>query len=98
MIAALDRAALLVYADARCEVWIRGSMNEQLILDQDGLLFCYPDDPTFRDALRRADVPDHDVVTVGDRDYVRHEFRAEADALEAALIAELRLQEDARPS
>lgn len=90
---ALREAAPLVYSDARCEVWIRGSLHEQLVLDEDGLLFCYPDDPAFRDALATAGVPAEDVETVGDRDYVRHEFRAEADALEDALIARLRLVE-----
>jgi hypothetical protein len=94
---ALRRAALLVYADARCEVWLRGGLGEQLVLDEDGTLYCYPDDPAFRDALAEASVPAEDVATVGDRDYVRHQFHAEADPLEDQLIAGLQLTEHRAP-
>lgn len=97
VLAALERAALLVYADARCEVWMRGGLGEQLVLDEDGVLYCYPDDPAFRDALAEAGVPAEDVTSVADRDYVRHQFHAEADRLEDQLIAELRLAEHRAP-
>ncbi|MEZ4241495.1 MAG: hypothetical protein R3F59_36165 [Myxococcota bacterium] len=97
VLAALERAALLVYADARCEVWMRGALGEQLVLDEDGVLYAYPDDPAFRDALGEAGVPPDDVESVGDRDYVRHEFRAEADALEDQLVAELHLVQHQAP-
>jgi hypothetical protein len=93
VIEALQDAALLVYCDARCEVWLRGALGEQIILDHDGLVFCYPDDPSFRDVLTSAGVPDEDVVTMADRDYVKHWFRAEADELELQLIQRLRLTE-----
>jgi hypothetical protein len=93
VLAALRDAAVLVYADARCELWMRGGLGEQLVLDEDGLLFAYPDDPAFRDALAEAGVPAVDVDTVADRDFVRHEFRSEADALEDGLIAALRMTE-----
>lgn len=93
VIAALGEAAPLVYGDARCEVWIRGRMGEQVVLDHDGLIYVYPDDPAFRDAVQAAGVPGRDVVTMAERDYVKHWFHAENDALEDALIASLRLTE-----
>ena len=91
LLEALDACAALVYGDARCEVWIRGGLGEQLVLDEDGLLFCYPDDPAFRDALAATGVPAEDVETVAERDYVKHWFHAEADALEEAFVRTLRL-------
>lgn len=93
VVAALAEAAPLVYHDARCEVWLRGHLNEQVVLDHDGVLYCYPDDPAFQDALREAGVPEGHVETVSDRDYVKHWFHAEADACETALVAALRLVE-----
>jgi hypothetical protein len=88
---ALSAAALLVYCDARGEVWIRGRLGEQVVLDEDGLLYCYPDDPSFRDALAAVGVPAEDVPTLARRDYVKHWFRAEADPAEDALVDSLRL-------
>lgn len=90
---ALADAAPLVYGDARCEVWIRGGMGEQVVLDEDGLLYCYPDDPAFRDALASSGIPAEDVETIADRDYVKHWFHAEADPLEDQLLRALRLVE-----
>ncbi|MEQ1505478.1 MAG: hypothetical protein ABMB14_24815 [Myxococcota bacterium] len=90
---ALSRCGTLVYTDARCEVWIRGGLGEQVVLDEDGVLYCYPDDPAFRDALGEVGVPPDDVDTIADRDYVKHWFRAEADAEETGLIALLKLTE-----
>jgi hypothetical protein len=91
VVAALERCAPLVYSDARCEVWIRGRLGEQVVLDHDGLLFCYPDDPSFRGALRQAGVPATDVETLHERDYVKHWFRAEADPFEEELARMLGL-------
>ena len=45
----------LVWYDGRHQTWVRGVMGEQVVLDELGVLYCYPDDPTFRDAL--ADLP-----------------------------------------
>jgi len=93
VLAALQDAELLVYGDARCEVWVRGAMGEQVVLDEDGLLYVYPDDPAFREALAAQGVPGDDVETMADRDYVKHWFRAEADEAETRLIAALQLTE-----
>ncbi len=89
VLAALQDAPTLVASDARAELWFRGKMQEQVVLDGDGLLYCYPDDPTFRDALEAAGVPPEDVETLAQRDYVKHWFRAEADAEEERLLARL---------
>ena len=93
VLAALDRNAPIVYSDARAEIWIRGGLNEQLVLDTDGIVFCYPDDPSFRDALDAAGVPERSIQTMADRDYVKHWYHAESDAFEAALFRDLGLQE-----
>ena len=84
--AALVEAGDLVWHDARCEVWVRGVMGEQVILDQDGMLYAYPDDPAFRAVLDAAGVPERNVEVLLDRDYVKHWFHASCDALEEALL------------
>lgn len=91
--AILDEASSLLYHDARCEIWVRGSLGEQVILDTDGMVFCYPDDLAFRDALATAEVPDQAFEGMDKRDYVKHWFHAENDDVEAALMAGLKLQE-----
>ena len=93
VVQAMTDHALLIYGDARHELWIRGGMHEQLVLDTDGLLYCYPDDPAFRDALEAAGITEAQVPTMADRDYVKHWFHAEADPHEEALRTALGLQE-----
>lgn len=90
---ALASASPLIHEDARCELWVRGRMGEQVVLDADGLLYMYPDDPSFRDALDEADVAHADVQTMADRDYVKHWFDAACDPMEAAFIETLGLVE-----
>jgi len=91
---AMATATTLLYADARCELWVRGRLNDQVVLDTDGSVYCYPDDPAFRDALKACDVPElPQLTTLEDRDYVRHWFEASADAEEDALIERLGLAE-----
>jgi hypothetical protein len=88
--AALAEAGDLIWHDARCEVWVRGLMGEQVILDQDGLLYAYPDDPAFRERLAELEVPEQEGVPVLlDRDYVKHWYHAGCDALESALLRRL---------
>jgi len=88
---ALDRCGGVVYGDARAEVWIRGDLGEQLVLDQDGLLYAYPDDLVFRDVLSAEGVPESEEQTLAERDYVKHWFHAEHDEQEVDLIARLGL-------
>jgi hypothetical protein len=91
VLAALRACGPVVYEDARAELWIRGKLGEQLILDQDGLVYAYPDDPVFRDALEALGLTDKDVPTLAKRDFVKHWYHAEHDALEARLVADLGL-------
>lgn len=87
VLAVLADCAGLVYHDARHELWLRGPRGEHVVLDGDGLLYAYPDDPTFRDAL--AEVPEGKVETLAERDYVMHVFHAELDSQEDALLKRL---------
>jgi hypothetical protein len=89
--AALHDHPVLVCADARAEIWLRGARQEQVVLDQDGLVYCYPDDPAFRDVCGALGIPGEDVKTMADRDYVKHWFRPEADAQEDSFVDRLRL-------
>lgn len=93
VLAAMKRGADLVYGDARCQVWVRSAQQDQVVLDEDGVVFVYPDDPVFRDALQALELPERDVDTMSDRDYVKHWFRPACDEDERALIADLRLTE-----
>lgn len=90
---AVAEAADLVYHDARGEFWVRGGAGEQLVMDADGLIYCYPDDPSFRDVLDGLEIPENDVTTLANRDYVKHFFHAEGDVAEDALMRRLRLVE-----
>ena len=89
----LQANAPLVYHDARAEYWIRGKMGEQVVMDCDGLLYCYPDDPLFRDVLDSMGIPDTAIQTMAERDYVKHWFHSEADDGETALMSALSLQQ-----
>ncbi len=91
VLAALRGSAPAIYEDARGELWLRGAMSEQVVLDQDGLIYAYPDDPAFRDALDAIGIPERDAPTMAKRDYVKHWFHAEHDALEDRLVRELGL-------
>lgn len=94
VVAAVREATRLLHHDARCELWIRGGLQEQVVLDQDGTLYCYPDDPVFRDAAAASGLEEQtELVTLEGRDYVRHWFRAEADEAEQQLIQGLQLTE-----
>ena len=90
---ALEHAKDLVYHDARCEVWIRGGLQEQLVLDEDGVLYMYPDDPAFRDVLEAEGIPDTRVRTLADVDYPKRWFHGQNDPLETALMEQLGLVE-----
>jgi hypothetical protein len=90
---ALTQFEDLLYHDARCELWVRGAMNDQIILDADGLIYLVPDDPAFEDVLRGAGLSDDLEQTIRDRDYAKHWFHAPNDALEDAFLRTLKLTE-----
>ena len=94
VLAALATSSKLIYHDARCEIWIRGGLGDQIVLDTDGLIFCYPYDPAFREVLMAFGLQsDDDLHTIAHRDYVKHWFHADCDAEEDALVDGLALSE-----
>lgn len=90
---ACERFGDLLYGDARCELWVRGALGEQVVLDADGVMFCAPDDPVFEDVLKANGLSPDLGQTILDRDYARHNFHAALDEQEDGLIAALRLVE-----
>lgn len=88
--AAFEARPGLVWHDGRHQLWVRGPFGDQVVLDELGVLYCYPDDPGFRAAL--DGLPESKELGMDGRDYVRVSFVAEADAEEASLIAALSLQ------
>ena len=92
LFAALNDHAPLIYHDARHEFWVRGDQGAQVIMDDDAIVYCYPDDPSFRDILEALGVAERPEQNVSNRDYVKHWFLAEADGHEDGLIADLGLQ------
>ena len=88
---AMRAASTLLYHDGRGQLWIRGALGEQVVIDEMGLLYAYPDDPLYRDALAALGVPEGAAPTLADRDYVRVQFHAAADAEEAAMLRGLGL-------
>jgi hypothetical protein len=89
VLAALDAAPRLVWEDGRHQLWMRGAFGEQVVLDELGVLYCYPDDPAFREAL--GELPLSDALGMDGRDYVKVQFLSEADAEETALLERLNL-------
>jgi hypothetical protein len=88
---AIEECASLIYHDARSELWIRGRRGEQVVLDADGLIYLYPDDLGFRDACAALGLEEQPMQTMQNRDYVKHWFHAENDAVEAGFLAGLGL-------
>jgi hypothetical protein len=89
---ALASCAPLVYHDGRHQLWIEGCHDAKVVLEETGVIYVYPDDPSFRDVLAAHDVGEGDDRNVGDRDYVRVNFLVEADALESDLVKALGLK------
>lgn len=93
VLSAIDEARRLVYQDGRHQLWVRGARGEQLVLDELGLIYAYPDDPSFREVGEAHGlVLDPGAVTMAERDYVRVQFLAEADGEEDRLRFRLGLQ------
>lgn len=91
---AVDAAATLIWHDGRHQLWVAGRLGAQVVLDEDGVIYCYPDDPAFRDTLTAAGVPHvHAARTMAEVDYPKRWYRAENDAVEKRFIGGLRLAE-----
>lgn len=82
VLAALQANNPLVYHDGRHQLWLRGQGEEQVVLEEIGVLYVYPDDPSFRDTLLAEGVPEAMVQTLAERDYIKVNFLSEADAQE----------------
>lgn len=93
VLAALDECASLIYHDARFELWIRGRRGEQVILDADGVIYIYPDDPSFRDVCSQLGMEQRAVKTLQNCDYVKQWYHAENDPVEAGFIEGLQLND-----
>ena len=91
VLAAVRTASTLLFHDARAELWLRGDLGDQMILDRDGLIYCYPDDPAFRDAVKALELREGAMEVLLERDYVKHFFHSENDVLEQEFIASLGL-------
>ena len=92
LLEAIGGATALLYCDGRAQIWIRGALGEQVVLDELGLMYVYPDDPAFRDLLEALDVTEGHAPAMDDRDYIRVQLLADADTEEAQLIEGLGLQ------
>ncbi len=92
--AAVAEASDLLHLDGRCQFWVRDALGAQVVLDELGLLYVYPDDPAFRGVLDRAGLHRFEGPTLADRPRVRVAFLARADAMEPALLARLGLVPD----
>ena len=79
---ALDEFASLIYHDGRHQLWVQGRGEDKIVMEETGVLYAYPDDPSFRDVLDHQSVPSAKKETMADRDYVRVNFNADADAME----------------
>ncbi len=91
LLSTLHRLRQLVYEDARHQLWIRGASGEQLVLEETGVLFVYPDDFLFRDVLAAQGVEEAEHESLADRDYLKVNFASAADAEEAELIQSFHL-------
>lgn len=91
--ATLRRCAALLVHDGRHQLWLRGKYGEQVVLDEMGMIYLYPDDPLFRDRLDTLGIPRIDgLKSMAERDYVRVEMHAALDPEEEVLLRELSLQ------
>lgn len=84
-----DECSTLLYHDARHQFWILGVDREQLVLDELGMLYVYPDDFLFRDQLSSSGWIEAKHESMAERDYVKVFFSAQADEQEQQLIQAL---------
>lgn len=91
VLGALERYRRLAYHDGRHQLWIRGAAGEQVVMEEVGVIYAYPDDPSFRAVLVEAGVPEGEGETLAERDYVKVTFDAACDLEEDLLHHELGL-------
>ena len=93
MLQALNDYEELFYLDARHQLWILGANDEQIVLDELGMIYIYPDDFLFRDTLMKLGWPESKQESMADRDYVQVYFHAPADIQEESLLQSFGLVE-----
>jgi hypothetical protein len=86
MLQALQSFEELFYNDGRNQLWIQGASEEQIVLDELGMLYVYPDDFVFRDTLTMLGWPEMKHESMAQRDYVKVNFSVVADEQERSLI------------
>ena len=79
----------LFYHDGRNQIWIRGAGDAQIVLDELGMIYVYPDDFLFRDVLQELGWADAKHETMAARDYVKVFFDPAADSEEQMLLQSL---------
>ncbi len=93
LLSTLEFYRKLVYYDGRHQFWIRDVNGAQLILEEIGILYLYPDDLLFRDVLEAEGVEEGDGETMATRDYVKVTFLSDCDAEESGLWQSLGMVE-----
>ncbi len=99
IIEALMHLQELIYHDGRHQLWIVGLQGEQIILDELGMIYLYPDDFRFRDVLEELGLTeksssDKSYQTMSQRDYVMVNFSQLADEQEATLLQSIGFIQD----
>ncbi len=87
----LSEFTRLIHHDGRCQVWVRGADGDQIVLEELGCLYAYPDDLGFRDALQAMGLIEVPHQSMDERDFVKVGFLSEADAEEKKLMQDLSL-------
>ena len=93
MVQALEDYKELFYFDGRHQLWVLGANDEQIILDELGMIYVYPDDFLFRDVLMKLGWPESKQESMAERDYVQVYFSAPADIQEDSLLQSFGLVE-----
>ena len=86
---ACTQCQTLFYHDGRNQIWIRGAGDAQIVLDELGMIYVYPDDFLFRDVLQEAGWIEAKHESMAERDYVKVFFDSDADAQEQTLLQSL---------
>ena len=86
LLQALESYSDLLYHDGRNQLWVLGRDEEQIVLDELGMIYVYPDDFVFRDVLTKLGWPEMKHKSMADRDYVKVNFSPVADAQEESFI------------
>lgn len=86
MLQALSSYQNLFYHDGRHQLWILGANEEQIVLDELGVIYLYPDDFLFRDLLTQLGWSNQEHQSMSEQDYVQVHFNAEADLEEQSLM------------